>query len=77
MDQPYTGTSARDLPGARWRRSRFSSPNGNCVEIAAVPGGTAVRDSKDPDGPALIYPAASVRSFVTAVRAGEIRKLVP
>ncbi|MFE7560131.1 DUF397 domain-containing protein [Kitasatospora sp. NPDC057500] len=30
-----------------------------------------VRDSKDPDGPALLFPAASWQSFVTAVRAGE------
>jgi hypothetical protein len=78
MDQPYSGISARDLPGATWRRSRFSSPNGNCVEIAALPGGSAaVRDSKDPQGPALVYPAAAVRGFVAAVRAGDFRNLVP
>ena len=36
MDQPYNGISARDLPGATWHRSRRSSPNGNCVEIATL-----------------------------------------
>ena len=34
-------------------KSSYSASQGECVEIAALPGGAAVRDSKDPDGPAL------------------------
>jgi hypothetical protein len=78
MDQPYNGISARDLPGATWHRSRRSSPNGNCVEIATLGRETmAVRDSKDPDGPALVYPPAAIANLIEAVRMGNIRKEVP
>jgi hypothetical protein len=78
MDQPYNGIPARDLPGVTWRRSRRSSPNGNCVEIAAVGRESmAVRDSKDPDGPALIYSPAAIARLIEAVRIGNIRKEVP
>ena len=78
MDQPYNGISARDLPGATWRRSRRSSPSGNCVEIAALGRDTmAVRDSKDPDGPALIYTPVAIARLIEAVRMGSIRKEVP
>ncbi|GAA2139779.1 hypothetical protein GCM10009802_49810 [Streptomyces synnematoformans] len=31
-----------------------------------------VRDSKDPDGPALVFEAAAWSAFVTAVKAGEL-----
>lgn len=46
-----------DLTGAKWRKSRYSGSNGgNCVEVAGnLPGIVAVRDSKDPDGPVLIF----------------------
>ena len=46
-----------DLTGSNWRKSSYSSGNGgNCVEVAAGgPGVVAVRDSKDPDGPALVF----------------------
>jgi hypothetical protein len=48
-----------------WVKSSFSSYNGNCVEVAAVPGeGAAVRDSQDPDGPKLRFAAFAWRAFV-------------
>ncbi|GAA2809932.1 DUF397 domain-containing protein [Kitasatospora sp. CM 4170] len=61
-----------DLSAARWRKSTFSGQGGQCVEVAdgftdVVP----VRDSKDPHGPALIFPSAAWHSFVDAVRAGD------
>ncbi|MFE7611184.1 DUF397 domain-containing protein [Streptomyces celluloflavus] len=53
----------------RWFKSSYSSNGGNCVEVAAnVPGIVPVRDSKDPHGPALAFPAASWRSFVAEVK---------
>jgi len=43
-----------DLSRAEWHKSSHSSQSGNCVEVARnLPGVVAVRDSKDPDGPAL------------------------
>ncbi|WP_030244667.1 DUF397 domain-containing protein [Streptomyces sp. NRRL S-350] len=63
MDPAYTTT---------WRKSSYSGSGGQCVEVAdGIPGAMPVRDSKDPDGPALTFSAAAWQSFVTAVRTGE------
>lgn len=59
-----------DPIGARWRKSSYSGDNGSCVEVAAAGGIVAVRDSKDPDGPALAFTPASFAAFVTAIRNG-------
>ncbi|MFJ9609011.1 DUF397 domain-containing protein [Kitasatospora sp. NPDC101176] len=61
-----------------WFKSSHSSNGGNCVEVAgnltaadAVP----VRDSKDPHGPALVFPVEAWSAFVSAVRGGEFGAL--
>ncbi|MFF2543970.1 DUF397 domain-containing protein [Kitasatospora sp. NPDC058063] len=56
-----------------WVTSSYSSNGGECVEVSAsgLPGTVPVRDSKDPEGPALVFPAAAWSSFVAAVRSGE------
>ncbi|RKN47783.1 DUF397 domain-containing protein [Micromonospora endolithica] len=60
-----------DLSDARWRTStRSGASGGNCVEVADnLPGVVAVRDSKDPAGPALTFAPAPWRAFVARVAA--------
>ncbi|MET8541449.1 DUF397 domain-containing protein [Kitasatospora sp. NPDC004799] len=61
-----------DLAGAAWRRSSYSGNGGQCVEMAAgFPNLAPIRDSKDPHGPALLFPSEAWASFVAAVRSGE------
>jgi hypothetical protein len=56
----------------QWFKSSLSYSNGNCVEVAFLPDGTAyVRDSKDPGGPALRFTPAEWAAFTGGVRAGE------
>lgn len=62
-----------DLSGAAWRKSSFSSPN-NCVEVAMLPDGVAVRDSKDPGGPVLIFTPAEWDAFTRGVVHGEFTR---
>ncbi|TJZ50363.1 DUF397 domain-containing protein [Streptomyces piniterrae] len=56
-----------------WIKSSYSDGSGGqCIEIApGLQGVVPVRDSKNPDGPALVFPAAGWSSFVTAVKGGE------
>jgi hypothetical protein len=62
-----------DLTNADWRKSTFSGGNGgNCVEVARnLPGIVAVRDSKDREGPALVFTPGEWRAFLDGVRAEE------
>ncbi|MFE1962648.1 DUF397 domain-containing protein [Streptomyces sp. NPDC059479] len=59
-----------ELSTAGWRKSSYSNTNGgNCVEITEdFPGIVPVRDSKTPNGPALIIPAGSWTTFITAFK---------
>ncbi|MGV9267910.1 DUF397 domain-containing protein [Kitasatospora sp. NPDC003701] len=61
-----------DLSGASWAKSSYSGGGGNCLEVStSLPGVVPVRDSKDPEGPALVFPADAWRSFIAGVRTGE------
>ena len=48
-----------------WRKSTYSFSNGNCVEVAVLPGGTVgLRDSKDPGGPVLRLTRQQFGAFI-------------
>jgi hypothetical protein len=47
-----------------WRTSSYSGNGGNCIAVAATPERVLVRDSKDPDGPALTVPTPAWRMFL-------------
>ncbi len=65
----YSESSAL-LQGARWVKSTRSGGNGGaCVEVARnLPGIVAVRDSKDPAGPALVVEPAAWAAFANSVK---------
>jgi hypothetical protein len=58
---------------AGWRKSSYSgTDSGSCVEVLDNhPSGVPVRDSKDPQGPALVFPTAAWATFISAVRQGD------
>ena len=77
MQDIHNGISAAQLEGATWRKSQRSNSQGACVELARIDGATvAMRNSRDPQGTALIYSATAVRAMVSALRSGEFDYLV-
>ncbi|MFE4976073.1 DUF397 domain-containing protein [Kitasatospora sp. NPDC056651] len=64
------------LDDVRWHKSSYTANNSNCVEVTAVPGlqAIAIRDSKNPEIPALRSGADQVRSFVRALAAGTLEE---
>ncbi|WP_214364419.1 DUF397 domain-containing protein [Pseudonocardia sp. H11422] len=71
------GASAGGLGPVAWRKSRVSNPSGDCVELAELGGGDiAVRNSRDPDGPALVYTRTEMSAFLCGARLGEFDDLI-
>lgn len=62
---------------ARWIKSTHSNAEGNCVEVAVLAdGAVALRNSRDPDGPALVYTPAEVAAFLAGCKDGQFDHLV-
>ncbi|MCX2970775.1 DUF397 domain-containing protein [Streptomyces sp. TRM70308] len=77
MQQAYNGMAAADLRGVDWQKSRHSNSQGTCVEFAKLPSGdVAVRNSRFPDGPALVYTPAEVEAMLLGIKDGEFDHLV-
>jgi Domain of unknown function (DUF397) len=76
MSDARNGMSATELTevtGAQWVKSRRSGPTGgNCVEVAFLDGGrVAVRNSRHPGGPALVFSPREWDAFVGGAKDGE------
>ena len=59
-----------------WLKAQSSGANGQCVEIASTAGKIAIRDSKDPDGPILVYTPGEFKAFLDGARNGEFDSFV-
>lgn len=72
MREYINGMSADSLHEVSWRKSRYSGANGNCVEIARLSTGEiAMRNSRFPQGPALVYTQAEMTAFLAGAKDGE------
>lgn len=71
-----TWVAAASLGPVTWRKSLASNPSGDCVEVAVLTGGAvAVRNSRQPSGPALVYTPAEIAAFLQGVKDGEFDDL--
>jgi hypothetical protein len=60
-----------------WQKSRRSNPSGNCVEMAELPDGDiAIRNSRDPHGPVLVYSRAEIEAFIGGAKDGDFDHLI-
>ncbi|MDQ0795660.1 DUF397 domain-containing protein [Streptomyces sp. B1I3] len=76
MHHVYNGMAATELRGVVWQKSRHSNSQGSCVEFAKLPGGNvAMRNSRHPDGPALVYTPAEIEALLLGVKDGEFDHL--
>jgi hypothetical protein len=59
------------LPDVTWRKSARSGKQGNCVELGTVAArGVAVRNSRFPEGPALVFSVGEMASFLADIKGG-------
>jgi hypothetical protein len=73
----YNGVPAGELSGAQWQKSARSSAQGNCVELARLSGAeVAIRNSRHPEGPALVFTDAELDAFLGGVKDGDFDDLL-
>ena len=73
----HNGVPANELTGVTWRKSSFSAA-GNCVEFAKLghDGEVAVRNSRFPEGPALVYTRPEIEALIQGMKSGEFDDLL-
>ena len=78
MHRVQNGMPSVQLLGVSWRKSRRSGPQGNCVEFAELPDGAqvAVRNSRHPEGPALVYTRDEIRALILGAKADDFDHLL-
>ena len=77
MNDIYNGIPAAELTNVTWQKSKYSNPNGACVEVAHLANGEiAVRNSRFPAGPALVYTRAEIAAFLAGAKDGEFDHVI-
>ena len=77
MVHPTNGTPAGELGDVTWVKSRRSGAQGNCVELAELAGGdVAMRNSRFPHGPALVYTRAEIEALLLGAKDGDFDHLL-
>jgi hypothetical protein len=70
------GVPAGEITGVTWLKARASVGAGECIEVAGLPeGGVAMRNSRHPEGPALIFTKAELWAFLEGVKGLEFDRL--
>ncbi|MGW1771768.1 DUF397 domain-containing protein [Streptomyces sp. NPDC002104] len=67
----HNGVAAGSLVGIRWVKASASDGLNDCVEVAEVGESVAMRNSRDPEGPALIFTRSELAAFVDGASKGE------
>jgi hypothetical protein len=77
MKRIYNGMPAAELGEVGWHKPWSGGNGGNCVETMKLADGrVAVRQSADPDGPALIYTTNEIAAFIQGAKSGKADFLV-
>lgn len=77
MDQFNDGMPVSLPREITWQKSAWSNPSGNCVEMAELPGEEiAMRNSRHPEGPVLIYTRAEIEAFINGAKDGDFDDLI-
>jgi hypothetical protein len=74
----HHGIGPANPPGLAWRKSAHSNSSGSCVELARLPDGgqVAMRNSRYPDGPVLVYAHDEIVAFIEAAKDGAFDDLI-
>jgi hypothetical protein len=77
MTEAYNGMPAGELGRLSWLKSQRSNATGECVEVATLANGEiAMRNSRFPEGPALIYTPGEMAAFLAGAKDGEFDHLL-
>ncbi|MGK5531478.1 DUF397 domain-containing protein [Streptomyces sp. URMC 129] len=77
MPDAYNGIAAHLIRDVLWLKSSYSNSQGTCAEFAKLPSGdVAMRNSRFPDGPALVYTPAEMEALLRGAKDGEFDHLI-
>jgi hypothetical protein len=78
MPSTFNGMPATQLPGVTWQKSKRSQSNGDCVELARLADGSiAMRNSRHPGGPALVYTQDEITAMILGAKDGDFDNFLP